>query len=120
MVDRLDDGGPCVTIKRKLGKKFRKMIPIYEYFGQHWDFDFSDDMLHELYHYESSGVGTISPMNGYANAKKWMDVTISMWREDITKGLLFVWELYADPALPDWWLDKILVDFDRTIDKFRV
>lgn len=37
-----------------------------------------------------------------------MDITIAMWREDIQQGLLTKFELYEDPNLPDWWLDRVL------------
>ena len=37
-----------------------------------------------------------------------MGVTISMWKEDIKKGYLGKKELYDDPNLPNWWLDKVL------------
>jgi hypothetical protein len=69
--------------------------------------DFSDDMLWELYQYESNGVGKVSPQNGYGQGKKWMDVAVAQWREDLWRTL-FPWELYEDPNLPDWWLDKVL------------
>lgn len=45
--------------------------------------------------------------NGYAVGKHWMDATIAMWREDIDSGLLNRQELYDDPNIPNWFLDKI-------------
>jgi len=38
---------------------------------------------------------------------KWCNVVIKMWKEDIEKGLLFKYELYNDPEIPDWFLDKV-------------
>lgn len=63
-------------------------------------------MIVELFNHESFGTD-ISSNNGYALGKKWMDVQITMWKEDIQKGLLFTSELYDDPLFPHWWLDRI-------------
>ncbi len=60
----------------------------------------------ELFNSESYGT-PVSDNNGYALGKKWMNVTIAMWIEDINKGLLFKCELYEDENLPHWWLDSI-------------
>lgn len=46
--------------------------------------------------------------NGYYVGKQWLGVTVSMWKEDIEKGYLTRCELYNDPNLPGWWLDKVL------------
>lgn len=85
------------------------MVPIYEIFVR--DFrdclDFSEDMLYELYNNESHGGPPCSPKNGYFHGKKWMDVTLSAWREDIRLGTLLILELYRDPTFPHWWLDKV-------------
>lgn len=69
--------------------------------------DFSDEALYDLYDYASQGIGTVKPDNGYAVGKKMMDVTITMWREDMWITL-FPWELYEDGNYPHWWLDKVL------------
>ncbi len=69
--------------------------------------DFTDEALYDLYIYESTGKGFVCSCNGYANGKKWMDVAVAQWREDLWVTI-FPWELYADPDLPDWWLDKVL------------
>lgn len=61
--------------------------------------------------YESRGVEPKGEKNGYLLGKKWMDVTISMWREDMPRGMgAFKWELYQDPFFGEykWWLDKVL------------
>jgi hypothetical protein len=84
------------------------MVPLYRYFAREWShcLDFSDDALYEMYDNESCGIGTISPDNGFYHGKKWMNVTIAMWREDMC---ITLWphELYDDPDLPHWWLDKM-------------
>jgi hypothetical protein len=61
----------------------------------------------EMFLYESFGEGSPTNSNGYFLGKKWMDVNIEMWREDMNKGLFFRFELYDDPDIPDWWLNKI-------------
>ena len=85
------------------------MVPLYRHFGRHWEhcMDFSEDALFDLYVYESTGQGVVKPDNGYANGKKWMDVAVAQWKEDLWRTL-WPWELYDDPDLPDWWLDKVL------------
>ena len=87
------------------------MVPLYLYFSRGFkeslNLDFSDDMLYELYESESFG-GQCSPLNGYYTGKKWMSVTIAMWKEDLALGSLFPLELYRDPELPHWWLDRVL------------
>lgn len=84
------------------------MVPLYRYFSRHWEgLDYSDDSLYDLYMFETFGQGKLNPDNGFANGKKWMDVTVSMWLEDLGK-ILWKSELYDDNELPDWWLDKVL------------
>ena len=61
----------------------------------------------DLFNNESYGT-PVKPKNGYSLGKKWMDVTISMWLEDIDSGLLRRSELYEDEKFPHWWLDNVL------------
>jgi hypothetical protein len=68
--------------------------------------DFSDQALIELFNHESYGT-PLSPNNGYALGKKWLNVHVAMWKEDIRDGFLFKKELYDDPKFPHWWLDSI-------------
>lgn len=86
------------------------MYPLYEYFSRGWKdcLDYSDESLFDLYYNESQGRGTVKENNGYAHGKKWLNVTVAMWLEDIEKGNLFKNELYEDPDLPHWWLDMVL------------
>lgn len=85
------------------------MVPVYEIFVRDFKdgLDFNEDMLYELYLNESYGGPPCSPKNGYFHGKKWMDVTLSQWREDLRLGNLFYIELYRDPTFPHWWLDKV-------------
>jgi hypothetical protein len=84
------------------------MADLYKVFSKDWEHlhDYSDEMLIELYNSESYGT-KVSPRNGYALGKKWLNVTVGMWKEDIELGCLFVKELYDDPKFPHWWLDSV-------------
>ena len=53
-------------------------------------------------------INTGKKYNGYFVGKRWVDLTVSMWKEDIEKRLLFKSELYDDPTLPNWFLNKVL------------
>lgn len=91
----------------KIGKNFKKMVPVYEYFGKESDgLDWSDKSLNELYLFESNGSGEVKPDNGYYYGKKMLNVTVAMWKEDLDT-ILCLSELYNDPELPNWWLDKV-------------
>lgn len=78
--------------------------------------DFSDDALFDLYIFESTGKGEIKPDNGFSNGKKWMDVAIAQWKEDLWVTLHPI-DLYDDPDLPHWWIDKIF-GYESTPDGF--
>jgi hypothetical protein len=84
------------------------MAELYRLFAKDWEqcLDFSDQALVELYNHESYGQ-PISQSNGFMHGKKWLNVTVSMWKEDVAQGLLFKHELYEDPKFPHWWLDNI-------------
>ncbi len=87
------------------------MVEVYRIFSRQWDhmLDYSEDSLLEMYEYESFGTPIKDHQrNGYFIGKQWMDVNVSMWKEDIQKGILFRCELYNDPTFPHWWLDKVL------------
>jgi hypothetical protein len=97
--------------KVRISKKYKRIAEIYRYFARHWEhiLDFSDERMYDMYCYESSGVSIPDyNKNGYYHGKKWMDVTIAMWKEDLNDGILFLHELYEDENFPNWWLDKIL------------
>lgn len=85
------------------------MSEVYRMFANDWKdcLDFSDEAAVELYNYESYG-GSLSPKNGFGVGKKWLNVTVKYWRQDIQEGLLFKQELYSDPMLPHWFLDSVL------------
>ncbi len=66
-----------------------------------------------MYLFETQGKGDLSfglfsgkKPNGFAVGKRWMNVSIAMWQEDIRLGRLWIWELERD--YPLWFLDKFL------------
>lgn len=69
--------------------------------------DFSDAAAEEMFVWESTGKGALGkglfggegPFNGYAVGKRYLDVMLALWKEDIRGGLLFPSELYKDPDL---------------------
>lgn len=90
-------------------KKFLAMAEYYKRFAKDWAHlcDFSDEAKKAMFEYESFGKGNLQigvfssgKVNGYALGKKWMDVTVGMWKEDIKKGWLdkthFIKELMDD------------------------
>ena len=85
------------------------MSEVYLVFARDWKdcLDFSEDSLLELYTYESCGGQSPNQKNGFAHGKKWLNLHVEMWKEDIQKGLLQKSELYQDESFPHWWLDKI-------------
>ena len=85
------------------------MSELYKIFSKDWEhcLDYSEESLLELYISESYG-DPCSDTNGYYVGKKWLNVQVTMWKEDIEKGLLFKEELYKDPKYPHWWLNKIM------------
>ncbi|RWZ87216.1 MAG: hypothetical protein EO766_11855 [Hydrotalea sp. AMD] len=84
------------------------MCEVYRLFAKDWEqcCDFSEEMMVELFYSESYGE-EVSPNNGFYVGKRYLNLNVAMWKEDIQKGLLFKHELYED-HYPHWWLDKIL------------
>jgi hypothetical protein len=76
--------------------------------------DFSEEAAVAMYEHENGvPLPQTKHSNGYALGKKWMEVTIAMWRKDIANGLLTVQEL-LDDGFPEWFLNKIgLLRFRR-------
>jgi hypothetical protein len=111
--------GGCYVIAKRNGvqrhsvngisKKFKRMSELYKVFSSDWKdcLDYSDESLLELYNYESYGGEKPKSNNGYSHGKKWLNLHVEMWKEDIESGLLFKKELYEDEKFPHWWLDSI-------------
>ena len=55
--------------------------------------DFSESAARAMFTRESTGRGDVSPDNGYAIGKSWLDVQLAMWREDIPLGLVSMDEI---------------------------
>lgn len=83
------------------------MSKLYEHFGSDFrDYlDFSEDALYEIYAHESEGK-KVSHTNGYYAGKRWLNVTVAMWKEDLWVTL-FPWELGTDPNYPRWFLESV-------------
>lgn len=69
--------------------------------------DFSDEALISMYNFESYGT-ELSPKNGFAVGKKYLNLQVNAWKEMLREGTLAKFELYEDPSYPHWWLDDIL------------
>jgi len=85
------------------------MYEVYKYFSRDWEncLDYSEESMLEIYISESYGDTECKDNNGYYVGKKWCNVVIKMWKEDIESGILFKCELYNDPEIPDWFIDKV-------------
>ena len=84
------------------------MCNLYKHFSKDWEhcLDYSEDDMIELYYSESYG-DPVSNNNGFYIGKKYLNLTVAMWIEDIKLGYLFKSELYDDDNFPNQWLDKI-------------
>ena len=97
----------------KISHKWRRMAQMYQRFATGYSgADFGEDAALDMFLHESTGTPLPDPKtNGYALGKKWMDVTVAMWKEDILQGNLFVFELQEDearsPGYPDWFLKLV-------------
>lgn len=100
-----------------MSEKFKKIAVLYKQFAESWTgLDFSDKALIDMFNSESFGTPVDQRLNGYYIGKQWMGVTIAMWKEDLDKGQLKLWELYDDPKLPHWWLDR---EFGKEFDSLK-
>lgn len=81
----------------KISKRYRRKAALYERFAKSScscdTLDFSEEAMLACLRWESAGIFLENPLNGYAVGKGWMDVNITMWKEDIARGLLFKDEL---------------------------
>lgn len=86
------------------------MCEVYVIFSKDWEniCDYSHERMLELYVLESTGKGRCDDRNGYSIGKRYLNVTLKMWKEDLSSGILFKEELYNDGKYPTWWLDKVL------------
>lgn len=84
------------------------MCEVYRVFAKDYEHfcDFSDESKVELFNHESYGT-EVNKYNGFYVGKRWLNVSVKMWKEDVSKGMLMVWELYEDEKFPNWWLDSV-------------
>lgn len=89
------------------------MCEVYVIFSKDFEncCDFSDQSKIELFNHESYGT-SVSNRNGFYVGKKYLNVTVKMWKRDIKYGTLFIKELYED-KFPHWWLDSVLKEFEN-------
>lgn len=76
--------------------------------GRFEPYDFSIEALIACHEYESNG-GQEPKNNGYLIGKKWLDLSIETWRQDIMKGdsckaefITPITRWYVEPAMKDW------------------
>lgn len=90
----------------KVTNNWKRVSEIYKRFAD-GDYDFSESAALSMFAYETHGTPLVDAQtNGFAAGKKWMDVTVAAWKEDLPRGLLFVSEL-QDDGYPDWFLEKV-------------
>lgn len=93
----------------KISRKWLAMAEIYKRFAVEYpQADLSDEAAIAMYEYETLGkaIKPTQKLNGFMLGKKWMDVTIAGWREEIPSRGLLVQELIAD-GYPEWFLERI-------------
>jgi len=85
------------------------MCEVYKHFSKDWKtvLNYTEKDMLELFLSESYGDVKCNSRNGFYIGKKYLNTTVAMWFEDIENKTLYKYELYNDPNLPDWWLDKI-------------
>ena len=92
------------------------MANMYKRFAKEIDgLDFSEDAKKQMYEFETFGVGKLksglfkASKNGYYVGKKYMDVTIASWKEDLGT-ILTKHELMQD--YPEWFLRSVgIIDY---------
>ena len=87
----------------KISKKWRKVADLYRRFAADYPLaDFTEDAAESMFAYESMGapLPKTERLNGFMLGKKWMDVTVAQWREDIANKQLLPRELVADGYTP--------------------
>ena len=95
-------------MEAKITAKWRRMAEMYRRFaGDYKQADFSEQAARAMFLHESIGAPMPDASNGYALGKKWMDVTIAAWKEDIPQMGLLVSELQEDDGYPDWFLERV-------------
>ena len=76
--------------------KWKRKAEIYKEFApKDCELDFSDEAALEMFQYETYGEGSLTEdlwnrklPNGFAVGKKWLDITVTMWKQDLKNGVL--------------------------------
>ncbi len=86
------------------------MCEVYKLFSKDWEgvLNYDEESLVELFVHESHGGTQPRDDNGYYVGKRWLNVFVAMWKEDIEQGYLYKFELYESGHWPEWWLESIL------------
>ena len=93
----------------KIGKKWLRMAEIYRRFSKDYpQADLSDAAALAMFRHETFGdpMPETERLNGFELGKKWMDVTIAGWKEEIASRGLLVSELIED-GFPEWFLERV-------------
>ncbi len=90
------------------------MCEVYKHFSKDWKHicNYNEESMLELFISESYKGVKCKNNNGYYIGKRYLNVFVTMWINDIKNGVLFKEELYQDSNLPNWWLDKIFKKLD--------
>ena len=109
MEARNSNGVPRRTING-VSPKFKRMAELYRLFAAGFgENDFAEAAMVSLYNHESYGTD-LSAKNGFAVGKQYLNVQVTMWREDLRAGLISRKDLYDDERFPAEWLDSVLKD----------
>lgn len=98
-------------------RRYKKnTIQLYSYFKPESSdhLDYSDEAILDMLYYESQGIELDSNINGWFWSKKWMDITLTNWKESIEEGLLTKWEL-IDSYSNDPLMHKFVTNFVKNI-----
>lgn len=89
-----------------ISSKYRKKALYYQHLAKNFceNLNYSQENLENCYLWESQGKQISFENNGYAIGKRLLNLNINMWKEDIQKGLLNIFELEADSTIPKWIL----------------
>lgn len=83
-------------------KKYRKTLAKYKAMTEGWPnakLDFSENAALAMHDWESLGAELPPENNGYRIGKEKLDLQVTMWRDEMAAGRLFVFELREDSSL---------------------
>lgn len=112
-----------MTIQRieQVTKNWWESAEVYRFFARGFgNLDFSEQAAIDMFNQETHGRPKFEyyeprydgKCNGYAVGKHWMDVTLAMWREDLTAGILLKTELLGNEG------EKLPTKVQRIVEGF--